>query len=247
MRTIEHPQLPGPLHIGDDEPSLSRDELIALYWHHHPRFRFLKMAPRAARLLDLGAGSGGLAVWKQWQAPARPDLELHGCDLQRGEYAARYAAFHVLDFDGVRLPYPDGFFSAALSSHVIEHLRDQEHFAREIHRVLQPGGRVYIETPTEASCRFPPREFFLRAQLPTTTINFFDDHTHTRALRGPELTGLFERAGFATCEAGVIRTPYLEEVLLAKAAARQDEELGSYGLWSKLGFAHYGLFEKPRG
>jgi SAM-dependent methyltransferase len=245
MRTLQHPQLRKPIPISSAKSNLTREELVALYWQEHPRFRFLKNSPTGERFFDVGAGSGGLATWKNWQVPLRPDIEMHGCDLFPAVHQPHYAAFHTFDFDGARFPYEDGYFGAALSSHVIEHLCEQTHFSREILRVLRPGGRVYIETPTDTSCELPPRDFFLREGLPTTTINFFDDSTHTRALSPCELVTLFKSVGFDVQESGTIRVQSLEEDLIAQAAACGDEELGSYGLWSMLGFAHYGIFIKP--
>ncbi len=245
MPIIQHPSLAQPLDIPPDQGGTNRDELITNYWQHHPRFRFLKMCPLNSRFFDIGAGSGGMSFWKDWQTPVRLDIEMHGCDLSPGQFADRYAAFHVMDFDGTAFPYPDNHFSAALSSHVIEHLRKQEGLATELMRVLRPGGMVYIETPTDESCQFPGREFFIANGCPTTTINFFDDHTHTTAVSRQKLKDLFIQQGFTLHEAGTIRMPYMEDRMLAKAVAQNDQELGSYGLWSKLGFAHYAVFQKP--
>jgi ubiquinone/menaquinone biosynthesis C-methylase UbiE len=203
------------------------------------------MCPPQSRFFDIGAGSGGMTFWKEWQGPVRLDIEMHGCDLFQAQFADRYTAFHVMNFDGVGFPYPDNYFEAALSSHVIEHLRQQEGMAAELARILKPGGMVYIETPTDESCHFPTREFFIAKGCPTTTINFFDDHTHTTAVSRPMLKDLFVQHGFILHEAGTIRTPYLEDHMLAKAVAHSDQEMGSYGLWSKLGFAHYAVFQKP--
>lgn len=245
MKSLAHPGLAAPLAVAADDGRHRREDLIAWYWQNHPRFRFLKMSAPGGRFLDIGAGSGGLSFWRDWQAPARPDLELHGCDLYPAQFASRYAAFHVLDFDARAFPYPDGHFDSALCSHVIEHLREPAHLAAEAQRLLKPGGAIYLETPTEESRDFPPRDFFLAGGVPTTTINFFDDATHTAVVSRDSLAELFMQAGFSIREAGTIRMPYLEDLLLAKAAADNDQELGSYGLWSRLGFAHYAIFQKP--
>jgi SAM-dependent methyltransferase len=244
-KTIRHPALPVPLLIPPDDGRFTHDELTTLYWSNHPRFHFLKMSPANARFFDIGAGWGRLSFWRDWLQPLRRDLELHGCDLNPAKFADQYAAFHVMDIDGARFPYADGFFGAAISSHVIEHLRRQDLLAAELHRVLAPGAMVYVETPTEESQRFPNRDFFLANGCPSTTVNFADDRTHTAAVGRKALHELFLGAGFTELEAGTIKMPYLEEALLAKAVAENDQELGSYGLWSKLGFAHYAVFQKP--
>jgi len=243
--TITHPALPGPVVIPADDGRYRHDELTTLYWTYHPRFHFLKMAPRDARLFDIGAGWGRLSFWRAWLPPLRPDLEMHGCDLHPAKFADQYASFHVMNIDGARLPYADGFFGAVMLSHVIEHVEHQERLAAEIHRLLAPGGMVYVETPSEESCRFPNRNFFRQHGCPTTTVNFADDRTHRQVVGRQALRELFGGCGLAVEEAGTVRLPFLEDALLARAVAENDQELGSYGLWSRLGFAHYGIFRKP--
>lgn len=44
----------------------------------------------------------------------------------------------------VRLPYDDGQFDAVLSCGVLEHVQEPERSLDELHRVLVPGGRLYI-------------------------------------------------------------------------------------------------------
>jgi hypothetical protein len=46
-------------------------EIEAAFWSAYPRFRFFKCLPWQARLLDISAGSGGLAVWREWLPPMR--------------------------------------------------------------------------------------------------------------------------------------------------------------------------------
>lgn len=45
------------------------------------------------------------------------------------------------------LPVADGSFDCVISFQVIEHIRRDREFVREIHRVLRPGGRVILTTP----------------------------------------------------------------------------------------------------
>ena len=48
---------------------------------------------------------------------------------------------------GEVLPYPDNVFDALLSHEVIEHVADDRRAAREMIRVLRPGGRVILFCP----------------------------------------------------------------------------------------------------
>lgn len=50
-------------------------------------------------------------------------------------------------YDGVRIPYPNGHFDFAISSHVIEHVEDPIEHLRELFRVVLPGGHVILHVP----------------------------------------------------------------------------------------------------
>ena len=45
------------------------------------------------------------------------------------------------------LPFDDGSFDTVVSFQVIEHIKDDTTFLKEIHRVLKPGGIALISTP----------------------------------------------------------------------------------------------------
>jgi len=97
-------------------------------------------------VLDIASGSGdGTATL------AGKCRTIVGCDLDAGvveEASARgipNATFEVQD--GCALSYPDAFFSTIVSSNTLEHVADDEAMLRSFYRVLQPGGRLILETP----------------------------------------------------------------------------------------------------
>jgi ubiquinone/menaquinone biosynthesis C-methylase UbiE len=49
-----------------------------------------------------------------------------------------------LSSDPVGLPFPDGSFSAVLSCGVLEHVSNPDGSVRELHRVIEPGGKLYV-------------------------------------------------------------------------------------------------------
>ncbi len=131
-------------------------------------------------VLDIACGSGeGTARL------ASRCRRIVGCDLDAGvvqEAKARgiaNAAFEVQD--GCALTYPDGFFSAIVSSNTLEHVADDDRMLRSFHRVLQPGGRLILETPL----------------LRTRPFNFPLLSAHVREYDKEALVALVERCGFA--------------------------------------------------
>lgn len=45
------------------------------------------------------------------------------------------------------VPLPDNSFDVVLSFQVIEHIMDDTLFLEELHRILKPGGKLYLTTP----------------------------------------------------------------------------------------------------
>lgn len=91
----------------------------------------------ARRILDVGCGTGHFGRYKP-----SPDMEVHGVDVDPGAVAQarRYEDAVELDLESAPLPYEDSYFDAVLAKDILEHVRDPGRLAREIHRVLRPGG-----------------------------------------------------------------------------------------------------------
>ncbi|MGC1378845.1 MAG: methyltransferase domain-containing protein [Anaerolineales bacterium] len=53
----------------------------------------------------------------------------------------------IVNAAGERLPYPDASFDLILSHEVLEHVADDAQAAREMARVIKPGGRIVIFVP----------------------------------------------------------------------------------------------------
>jgi ubiquinone/menaquinone biosynthesis C-methylase UbiE len=102
------------------------------------------------RVLDLGCGTGTLAIMVK---QAHPATEVVGLDadpdmLKVASYKSRQLNAPVKFDIGFtnRLPYPDASFDRVLSSIMIHHLKtpDKKETAREVFRVLKPGGQLHI-------------------------------------------------------------------------------------------------------
>lgn len=58
------------------------------------------------------------------------------------------------------LPVRSGTTDSVLCNEVLEHLPDPAGAVREIHRVLQPGGRVYVTVPFLWCLHYEPHDYF---------------------------------------------------------------------------------------
>jgi SAM-dependent methyltransferase len=102
------------------------------------------------RIVDVGAGEGYFSkmVGDRLQSELRraPDSALAACDLFPEFFRYPGIRCDPINPDGT-LPYADSSFDVACSLEVIEHIKDQFAFARELHRVVKPNGVAIVSTP----------------------------------------------------------------------------------------------------
>jgi 2-polyprenyl-6-hydroxyphenyl methylase/3-demethylubiquinone-9 3-methyltransferase len=101
--------------------------------------------------LDVGCGDGRTSgVWLQ-----RRGCEYVGADISAT--AVAQARSQGLDArviaDASDLPFDDGTFSGVLAVELLEHLFEPQRAAAEFHRVLRPGGLLFVSLPNVAYWR----------------------------------------------------------------------------------------------
>ncbi len=106
---------------------------------------------RGEAVLDVGCGTGSLAIAARRYVGSTGTV--YGIDaslemIARAEKKANKAGLEVIFKNGAAqlLPFPDAQFDAVLSTLMLHHLprRGREQCAREIRRVLKPGGRALV-------------------------------------------------------------------------------------------------------
>ncbi len=148
--------------------------------------RFYPLIPLPEPTLDVGCGDGHFAAMTfpgrtlaagidPWWGP------LHKA-VQSGKYGLPIQAL------GDRLPFADGAFASAFSNSVLEHIPDLPPVLAEVNRVLRPGARFVITTPSHLFTEYlGGAAFFERlrlgglAQRYRRLFNTISRHAHTDA------------------------------------------------------------------
>jgi 2-polyprenyl-3-methyl-5-hydroxy-6-metoxy-1,4-benzoquinol methylase len=149
-------------------------------------YRFLDRRPAdgpAPKVLDVGCGGGAYLA-----AAAAAGWDASGIDFdpKAVEGARRRgidASVGGLDSVADRA----GTYDAVTLSHVIEHLHDPAGSLAVIHKILKPGGRLYVETPNIDS---------IGRSLYGRSWRGLEPPRHLVIFNRPGLQGLLERSGF---------------------------------------------------
>jgi SAM-dependent methyltransferase len=158
------------------------------------------------RLLDVGCGEGRHCFGALERGARVVGLDLDPESLRKGHGPLRARARELgrsgtmLRGDAFHLPFADASFERAICSEVMEHVHDYRAAARELARVVRPGGALAVTVPTATS-----EHLYLRLgddyfESPGGHIRIFRPRDLAAALRGAGLrvTGVGFAHGFHT-------------------------------------------------
>ena len=89
----------------------------------------------------------------------------------------------------MRLPFEDNSFNAVLSCGVLEHVQDPGGSLDELHRVLQPGGRLYVY-------KLPNRLSYLEAIARIAGLYYHGKYIYDRVYTSRSAQALVEAHSF---------------------------------------------------
>ena len=159
-------------------------------------------------VLDAGCGEGRHCFGALERGARVVGVDLDRASLRKASGALRFRAHQlgrlggVLQGDAFRLPFGDARFDRVICSEVMEHVHDYRAAARELARVVRPGGTLAVTIPTATS-----EHLYLRLG---------DDYLespggHIRIFRPRELARGLAAAGLRTTGVGfahAFHTPY---------------------------------------
>jgi SAM-dependent methyltransferase len=114
--------------------------------------------PEAARVLELGCGTGGLWAANADRIPDSWRLTLSDRSVgmlreAAGELAGIDRSFSFTVADGEAIPSPDASFDCVIANHVLFFVPNIEAALAEIRRVLRPNGRLFASTNGKSHLR----------------------------------------------------------------------------------------------
>ena len=162
------------------------------------------------RVLDLGCGTGDLAADLAHGGARVIAVDVAQAALDRARARHPELDLRLVPIDGP-LPFDDGAFDAVWSSEVIEHVADTARWLSEVRRVLEPGGRVLLTTPSHGRLRLLAGGIERYSQP-------LGDHLHLYTARS--LRELLRDFGFGEIEVRAAGGPPLARRLLLARAVR---------------------------
>lgn len=109
-----------------------------------------------AKVLDVGAGD------QRYRELFDQDSDYEACDIP-DSFHPDYPPDFVASV--YKIPKPEHYYDAVLLLQVLEHLEFPLDGLKEIHRILKPGGYLFLSCPQAAGDHFEPHHYFNYTQF----------------------------------------------------------------------------------
>lgn len=205
--------------------------------------QLIRAVPSEGRVMDYGCF--GWTIHAAAKDLGRQDLRHSGTDIAKPVHIPEGADFFLTDIATNKINCGDDCFDLVIASHVLEHVTQPIALFAELVRICKPGGKIYIETPSDRSLQVksscdPENHAFL---------SFWDDPTHIR----PWTPAAFYRLAIsfgcrplACAYMGTMRDLFLYPVKRLQAWCRDDGDALTWTTWQAKRWACYTVIEKPR-
>jgi len=136
--------------------------LLPKWLHERLQFERFPIVEFTARLalpamspgkLVLDAGSGGDAEQQTAEALRGTGATIHASDIAR-----RTGLNYVSDLE--RMPVRDGAYDVVICTQVLEHVQHPPRVCAELHRILKPGGDLFLTVPQGQFLHEVPHHYF---------------------------------------------------------------------------------------
>lgn len=160
-----------------------------LYLSEVRRYRGFK----SGRLLEVGCGDGDFLVSAEAEGWAVTGVEYSGAACEKARQRLKDGKVFCGELATAGLE-PEQFDLCVISD-VLEHVRSPLDFLKHLHRVLKPGGTLFIATPSmdSWSARLMRQKWM---EFKTEHLTYFDRHTLQTALFKSGFQGVIVKPGW---------------------------------------------------
>jgi SAM-dependent methyltransferase len=211
----------------------------------HPLQRFNQCMTETGNCLDIGA-----LDFTQYLRikDLKPKIQHFGIDYMAPTVEIPLAyTFKQVDLNHSPIPFDEDMFDYIVASHIIEHLDKPLDFFAECLRVLKPGGKLYIEAPSEKSLMVTGMNFDYDGFY---SLNMYDDPTHTKRPWTPNSYWRLARYfGADPLQVGYVRSKLVwlfSPILVGYCRLFKKSYLLEKVTWLAIGWASYAIISKTK-
>lgn len=169
------------------------------------------------KMLEIGCGVGLLGdAIKQKLKAGDDDFKYYGVDISHeSAVTSSKKSITAAQANAEKLPYANESFERIVSTDTLEHIKDADELAKEIWRVLKPGGKAFIVIADPGEPRFNKTPDHIDRDKPGPDVEFWENmfvdagfkimgsskkyrkRDHRRIFNLPILRRLRDKSGFA--------------------------------------------------